>query len=98
MTRLHSILVSPLETEKSVKGQAAGVYTFIVQRDATKSEIAAAVEKYYGVKVKAIRTSVVGPKTRTIGRGRLLVKRPLSKKAVITTEGGKTIDANKITV
>ncbi len=98
MTRLHTILVRPLETEKSVKGNAKGVYTFIVRRDATKTEVKQAIKKYYGVETKTIRTSIVNPKTRTIGRGRTLIKRPLSKKAIITTVGAKPIDANKVTI
>jgi large subunit ribosomal protein L23 len=95
MTRLHQILVKPLDTEKSFSGQKAGKFSFVVKSDATKNEIADAVEKYYGVKVKSVCTSKVQPKMRKAGR-REVQKRNPAKKAIVTTIGAKTIDVNKI--
>ncbi|MCF7845795.1 MAG: 50S ribosomal protein L23 [Candidatus Peribacteraceae bacterium] len=95
MNRLHQILVRPLDTEKSFAGQKSGKFSFVVKNDASKTEIAEAVEKYYGVKVKSVRTTKIQPKTRKAGR-REIQKRGIQKKAVVTTVGAKTIDINKI--
>jgi large subunit ribosomal protein L23 len=98
MSRLHTIIVAPIETEKSVAARETGKYTFLVRDDASKQEIADAIEKYYGVKITEVRTAKVVQKTRTIGRGKEMTKRQSGKKAIVKTEGGKAIDANKITV
>jgi len=98
MNKLHIILEKPVETEKAHGVQKNGKFTFIVRRDATKTEIKQAIEKYYGVKVKSVRTSTVQPKTRAVGRGRTLEKRSISKKAIITTVGAKSIEANKVKI
>ena len=95
MNRLHEILVRPLDTEKSFGGQKSGKFSFVVKNDASKTEIADAVEKYYGVKVATVRTSKVQPKTRKAGR-REIQKRGVAKKAIVTTVGAKAIDVNKI--
>ncbi|MBU1089817.1 50S ribosomal protein L23 [Patescibacteria group bacterium] len=95
MNRLHQILVKPLETEKAFGGQKTGKFIFQVKNDATKKEIGVAVEKYYGVKVKSVRTSKIQPKTRKAGR-REIQKRSPAKKAIITTVGAKPIDVNKV--
>lgn len=95
MNRLHQILVKPLDTEKAFGGQKSGKFSFVVKNDATKNEIADAVEKYYGVKVKTVRTAKVQAKTRKAGR-RDIQKRPPAKKAIVTTVGAKSIDINKI--
>jgi len=97
MTRLHEILVKPLDTEKSFSGQKSGKFSFVVKNDATKNEIADAVEKYYGVKVKTVRTVKIQPKTRKAGR-REIQKRSSEKKAVVTTVSAKAIDVNKIKI
>lgn len=98
MSQLHTAIIRPLETEKTYAGQKNGSYTFSVRYSANKKEIKQAIEKYYGVKVKSVRTIITPPKTRAVGRGRTLIKRPLGKKAVVTTVGGSPIDINKITI
>ncbi|MFA6458048.1 MAG: 50S ribosomal protein L23 [Patescibacteria group bacterium] len=95
MNRLHEIIVRPLDTEKSFGGQKSGKFSFIVKNGATKNEVADAVEKYYGVKVKSVCTSKIQPKTRKAGR-REVEKRNAGKKAIVTTVGAKMIDINKI--
>lgn len=98
MSRIHTIINRPVQTEKSVgKTVAPGTYTFIVRDDATKSEVKNAVEKYYGAKVKSVRTLVTHHKIRVSGR-KPTIKRRTEKKAIVTTVGAKTIDFNKITV
>ena len=96
MNKLHSILVKPVDTEKSYYGNKSSCYTFVVEDAATKTEIKQAVERYYGVKVKSVKTLTTHPKARLVGRGNLMVKKPSYKKAIITTIGAKPLDVNKI--
>lgn len=51
------VLVRPHVTEKAAQATARNVYTFEVTRDATKGEIAAAVEAVY--KVKPVKIGLV---------------------------------------
>jgi large subunit ribosomal protein L23 len=95
MNKLFAI-IRPVVTEKSTVAQEKAKYEFIVKHDASKTTIKKAFEEIYGVKVASVRTRIMPNKTRTVGRGHLLEKRPVVKRAVVTVEKGKTIDINKI--
>lgn len=96
MNNIHTVIVKPVDTEKSYFGNKTGCYTFAVRDNATKPEIKAAIEKYYGVKVKSVKTICTQSKARLVGQNKLLIKRPAFKKAIVTTVGAKSIDVNKI--
>lgn len=98
MSQLHTVLVAPIETEKAHAGQKDGKFQFRVSRTATKKSVKQAIEKYYGVPVKSVRMLTTLPKTRSVGRGRVITKRARSKKAIITTVGAKPIDVSKVKV
>ncbi len=100
----QDIIISPVITERSSAEQANGRYTFYVATSATKPEIAAAVEKLFGVKVLGVNTSKVQGKTkrvryvagRTAERKKAIVKIAQEPKAsVYTSKGGKTTTASK---
>jgi large subunit ribosomal protein L23 len=51
------VIIRPLVTEKTTHQQSTrNVYTFEVNREANKHQIAQAVEHLYNVKVSAVRT------------------------------------------
>lgn len=52
----QDIIIKPLITEKSMDGIADKKYAFQVAKDATKPEIAHAVEELFGVKVDSVNT------------------------------------------
>ena len=52
----QDIVIKPIITEKSRDGIADKKYTFKVAKDATKPEIASAVEELFGVKVASVNT------------------------------------------
>ena len=52
----QGIILKPVITEKSMDCIADKKYTFKVATDATKPEIAKAVEKLFGVKVASVNT------------------------------------------
>jgi large subunit ribosomal protein L23 len=57
MSHHANIIVRPLITEKSSdQAEARNTYSFVVAPDANKTEIKAAVESLYSVKVKGVRT------------------------------------------
>ena len=78
---------------KSLKACEKPKYVFVVDKKATKQEIAVAVEEIYAdkkVKVKSVNTISIKPKKRRF-RGRIGVK-PGYKKAVVTLDKGDTLD------
>ena len=53
----YDIIISPMLTEKSYDGIQAKRYTFKVAKTANKTQIKAAVEEIFGVKVAKVNTS-----------------------------------------
>ena len=67
----QDIILKPVITEKSMDGISAKRYTFKVAIDATKPEIAAAVEELFNVEVAKVNTINMKkkPKRRIQNRG-----------------------------
>ncbi|MBX7126922.1 MAG: 50S ribosomal protein L23 [Cyclobacteriaceae bacterium] len=89
-----SILKRPLVTEKVSALNEKGKYGFIVDINANKVEIKAAVEKMYGVNVARVNTiSLMGKKkVRYTKAGVLAGRKPNLKKAIVTLAQGEVID------
>ncbi|MEJ2692941.1 MAG: 50S ribosomal protein L23 [Candidatus Thiodiazotropha sp.] len=89
--RLMKVLLSPLISEKSsIVADANNQYTFKVTTDATKREIAKAVEKLFEVEVDAVQ--VVNVKGKQKRFGQLNGKRSDWKKAYVRLKAGSEID------
>ena len=56
MRTIEEIIIKPVITEASMDRMANKTYTFKVAKNATKPEIAEAVEKMFGVEVACVRT------------------------------------------
>ena len=89
-TKYWEIIKAPVITEKSQIAKEAGQYTFKVDPRANKTEIKAAIEKIFDVKVTSIKTINEKPKKRRVGRYTGMTNR--SKKAIVTLKEGQTID------
>lgn len=63
----QDIILKPIITEKSMDGVASKKYTFKVALDATKPEIAKAVEELFGVEVAKVNTINVNKKPKRMG-------------------------------
>ena len=84
--KLYGIIKKPLITEKSVGATTLGQYTFEVVKDATKIEIAQAVELAFpGRKVKKVRTVYMPSHEKRMGYK--FGRTDSSKKAIVTIEG-----------
>ena len=84
--KLYDVIKKPLITEKSMTQVQNGQYTFEVDKDATKVEIAQAIELAYpDRKVKKVRTIYMPSHTKRLGMkyGRT----QSGKKAVVTIVG-----------
>ncbi len=91
MKPFYEVIKRPLITEKSaLMKESLGCYCFEVSLDASKGSIREAVENFFEVKVKDIRTLIVRGNRRRIGRH--MGKRPNWKKAIVTLAAGQKID------
>ena len=68
MKLAQEIIIKPVITEKSMSGAAMKKYTFKVAKDATKIDIARAIEEIYSVKVTGVNTVNVRGNSRRYGR------------------------------
>ncbi len=92
MKNAYDVIRRPVITEQSMSGTEMKKYVFEVARDATKIDIARAVEEVFDVKVVKVNTMHVTGKLKRTGRypaGR----RPSWKKAVVTlSDDSKSIE------
>lgn len=91
MKLAQEIILKPVITEKSMLGAEAKKYTFKVAKDATKIDIARAIEEIYSVEVIKVNTINVRGKSRRYGRFEGTT--PSWKKATVTlSEKSKKIE------
>ena len=88
--RHYDTILAPIITEKATLLSEKNKVVFRVAQDASKDEIAAAVEELFKVKVTKVNTLNVLGKTKRF-RG-LLGKRNDYKKAIVTLAEGQSID------
>ena len=88
----NEIIKKVLITEKGSKLSVQNRYALEVAVEATKPQIAAAVEKKYGVHVLAVRTANMKGGLRYIRGTRKAVKEATWKKAVVTVKAGERIE------
>ena len=86
----YDIVRKPIITEKATMASEANAVVFEVSIDSNKPQIKEAVESLFGVKVKAVNTTITKGKTKRF-RGQP-GKRKDVKKAYVTLEEGNTID------
>ena len=67
MKMVQDIIIKPIITEASMDKLAEKKYTFKVASDATKPEIASAVEAMFGVKVASVNTISMKKKPKRLG-------------------------------
>jgi large subunit ribosomal protein L23 len=88
--RHYDTILSPVITEKATLLTEQNKVVFQVAKDATKDEIAAAVEELFKVRVIKVNTLITKGKTKRF-RG-ILGRRSDVKKAIVTLQEGQTID------
>jgi large subunit ribosomal protein L23 len=88
----YDVIRKPIITEKATMASDNNAVVFEVAIDANKPQIKQAVEALFGVKVKAVNTTITKGKAKRF-RG-MLGRRKDVKKAYVTLEEGNTIDVS----
>ena len=91
MKSSYDIIIKPIITEASMSMGNDKKYVFKVMKDATKPEIAHAVEELFKVKVDSVNTMNVKKKPKKLGRSAGYTS--AWKKAIVTLKAdSKTIE------
>jgi large subunit ribosomal protein L23 len=88
--RHYDTILAPVITEKATLLSEHNKVVFRVAMDATKEDIASAIEQLFKVKVVKVNTLIQKGKTKRF-RGRM-GQRSDVKKAIVTLEEGQSID------
>jgi large subunit ribosomal protein L23 len=88
--RHYDTILSPVITEKATVLSEQNKVVFRVAKDATKDEIAAAIEELFKVTVIKVNTLITKGKTKRF-RG-IMGRRNDVKKAIVTLAEGQSID------
>ncbi len=88
MKSAYDVIANIMMTEKGTLLKEQNQYAFKVSTDATKLEVAAAVEKIYSVKVKSVNLMNYKGKAKRAGRSPIAGRRSNWKKAIVTLAEG----------
>jgi len=88
----YDVIRKPIITEKATMASESGAVVFEVARSANKPQIKEAIESLFGVKVKAVNTTITRGKIKKF-RGKPGRRRDV-KKAYVTLQEGNTIDVS----
>lgn len=91
MKHARQIVIEPIVSEKSYALLDQGVYTFRVANDANKIQIRQAIEEIFNVRVRDVNTLNRKGKQKNDRRRRTQVKRPDTKRAIVTLVGDDRI-------
>ncbi len=87
---INDVIKRPILTEKSYANIANNVYTFEVDRRATRIQVKQTLEQIFQVKVEKVNIINVKPKEKRMGR--FVGKTRNIKKAIVTLKEGSQIN------
>lgn len=90
------IIKRPIISEKSLLDARSGVFTFIVDKNATKGQIGKSIEELFKVHVTSVATNNVKGKKRMTGKRRIPKYLSAIKKARVKLTAGEKIDLFEI--
>ena len=91
--RVEDIILAPVVTEKAVRSQEEGIYSFYVHEDATKIDVQIAMSSLWGRSdVMSVKIVKLPKKVRLIGRGKIMTKRQAQRKAYVRFSESKIFE------
>lgn len=90
-SKLENVLVHPWMSEKALIGTERGVYVFAVPPEATKQEVARAIERIYKVVPKKVNIANLPGKMKPLRARRGRGQRAARHKAYVYLAKGETI-------
>lgn len=94
---MQDVLIKPIITEKSMREAAMGRFTFEVNIDSNKAQIAQAVATTFKVNPTGVQTVTFSGRTKRVGRRRIEKQLKAIKKAIVSLKPGQKIDLFDVT-
>jgi large subunit ribosomal protein L23 len=88
----RDVIIRPIVSEKSYAAYDQGVYTFVVHRDANKTQIKAAIEAAFPVRVVSVNTMTRKGKRKRNRRTNVWGSRSSTKRAIVRLAPGDEIE------
>jgi large subunit ribosomal protein L23 len=85
----RDIIIAPVVSEKTYAEAERGKYTFVVSPQATKPDIARAVQQIWGVHVRSVNT--LRRRGKSVRRHFVRGRRPDVRRAIVTLHPGEKI-------
>ena len=89
----NNILKKAVISEKAYRNMDHGIYTFLIEKAATKNDVVNAVKKYFSVDAVKVNTTSVSSKKKRVNKTRKFVNVGGGKKAVVWLKSGQSISA-----
>ncbi len=89
---VSKVIVKPVLTEKSLNDASRGEYTFVVDRNSSKSQILRAVKELFKVDVLSVSTRTTKGKSKRVFRTRVRTTLGPIKKATVKIGKDQKID------
>jgi large subunit ribosomal protein L23 len=90
---MYRVIVAPIVSEKAARHEQEGIYTFLVERAATKHHVRQAIKELYGV--APIRISIQNTEGKRVRFGRGMGRRSDYKKAFVKIPKGSLITVHE---
>ncbi len=90
---MYHVVIAPVVSEKAARNEQQGIYTFLVDRSASKQHIRQAIKELYGV--SAVRVSVQNTEGKRVRFGRGMGRRSDYKKAFVKIPKGTSISVHE---
>lgn len=88
---LHTVIIKPIITEKSMTDAGNGKFTFLVRQNADKNAIKKVIEKKFDVHIVSLTTTTTKGRSKRVGARRIEKTLSPVKKAIATLKKGEKI-------
>jgi ribosomal protein L23 len=88
---MRAVLLKPLVNEKSMRLAKGDMYTFLINLEANKDQVAKIVREKFGVTVVSVKTVTIQPKTKNQRSRRGTFTTAKTKKAIVQVGKGQRI-------
>lgn len=89
----NNILKKAIISEKAYRNMDQGIYTFLIEKAAAKSDVVNALKKYFSVDAVKVNITSVSAKKKRVNKTRKFVAVGGGKKAIIWLKSGQSISA-----
>ena len=88
-----NIIKRAIISEKAYKGMEHGIYTFKIEKTASKNDVVSAVKKYFSVDAIKVNITQISAKKKRVNKTRKFVSVGSGKKATVWLKSGQKINA-----